>query len=99
MKTEDLIPLNDLCVHYNIEYSFFDSLDEFGLLEIVCVEQTNYVAKEHLGDVERLIRLHSDLGINLEGIEAISHLLKKVEALQKEILYLKNRYSNDHPME
>jgi hypothetical protein len=94
MKTEDLVPVKELCIHYKIEYSFFDSLYEYGLVEIINEEQSEFILKENLSEVERMIRLHSDLGINLEGIEAISHLLKKVDELQKEILYLKNRYGD-----
>lgn len=35
--------------------------------------------------------MYYDLSINLEGIDAIHHLLKRVEQLQDEIFRLKNR--------
>lgn len=95
MKTEDLIPANELCVYFNIEYSFLNSLNEIGLLEIITMDETNFIEREHLSEVERMIRLHADLGINVEGIEAINHLLKRVDELQHEILLLKNRYRED----
>jgi chaperone modulatory protein CbpM len=91
MKTEDLIPINELCVHYNIEYSFIYSLNEIGLLDIITLEQKAFIEKEYLSEVERMIRLHSDLGINVEGIEAVTHLLKRVDELQHELWTLKNR--------
>lgn len=92
MKTEDLIPVQELCIQYKVEFEFINSLNEIGLIEIIDREETHYINKEHLEEVERLMRLHSDLGINLEGIEAISHLLKRVDELQKEILFLKNKF-------
>lgn len=92
MKTEDLIPVQELCIQYKVEFEFINSLNEIGLIEIVDREETHYINKEHLEEVERLMRLHSDLGINLEGIEAISHLLKRVDELRKEILFLKNKF-------
>jgi len=35
--------------------------------------------------------LHVDLDINIEGLDAISHLLQKVNALQNELVALRNR--------
>jgi len=91
MENEQLIPIEQLCVHYNIEYSFIQSLTEFGLLEITTVEETQYLSSEHLREVEKMIRLHYELDINIEGLEAISHLLQKVDRLQDEVMLLKNR--------
>jgi uncharacterized protein YoxC len=41
--------------------------------------------------LERLVRLHQDLNINLEGLGAVSHLLHKVNALQEEVQKLRKR--------
>jgi len=41
--------------------------------------------------VEKMMRLHYDLHINLEGIDAISNLLKQVQDLKKENQILKNK--------
>jgi hypothetical protein len=40
-----------------------------------------------------MVRLHYDLGINLEGIETIFHLLERIESLQHEMLNLKKKIS------
>ena len=37
------------------------------------------------------MRLHFDLDINLEGVDAIYNLLKQVESLKEEITALHNR--------
>jgi hypothetical protein len=37
------------------------------------------------------MRLHYDLDINLEGIEAITSLLNRVKSMQEEIRELRNR--------
>jgi len=91
METEHLITLQNVCVNYNIEVSFIQSLNEFGLVEIITVNETPFIEKEHLGDIERMMRLHYDLEINMAGIDAISNLLQRVHDLQKEITTLKNR--------
>jgi hypothetical protein len=35
--------------------------------------------------------LHTELNINLEGLEAISHLLQKILGMQNEMTALKNK--------
>lgn len=100
METKDLIAIPDFCEHYKIEISFIDSLNQFGLIEIITVEKTQFIHEKQLRDVEKMIRLHYDLEINLEGIDAISHLLKRVDSLQEELNILRNKirsYENDNP--
>ncbi len=91
MQTEDLIAANDFCTHHNIEYSFISSLDEYGLIEITTIQQNGYIPSSQLATLEKLVRMHNDLDINREGLEAISYLLKRVEDMQQEIISLKNR--------
>jgi hypothetical protein len=91
MQTNELILAEDLCSYYKVDYSFLSDLQRFGLIEITSVETATYVAESELQKLEQLVRLHYDLDINLEGIDAIAHLLKKVTHLQNEIVGLKNR--------
>lgn len=85
-----LIAVEECCRSYNIEFTFLESLNEFGLIEIVPVDDNRFLPEEQLKDLERMIRLHDELGINMAGIDAISHLLKRVDDLQREIQVLKN---------
>jgi hypothetical protein len=91
METENLIPVQQIITHQHVEVSFIHSLHEFGLIEITTVEETPYLFRDQLGDLERMIRLHYELDINLEGIEAISHLLQRVTNLQEELNAMKNK--------
>jgi DNA-binding transcriptional MerR regulator len=91
METAHLIPASDFCVHYNIEVSFLRSLQEYNLVPVTIVNETVYIEAEHLPDVERIIHLHQDLDINLEGIDAILQLLKRLEQTQEEMQALRNR--------
>ena len=34
MEQEELIPVNEFCLHYNVEFTFVHSLHEHGLIEI-----------------------------------------------------------------
>jgi chaperone modulatory protein CbpM len=91
MQMGDLIAANELCIHHNIEYSFISSLSEYGLIEITTLEETRYIPADQLHKLEQYIRLHSDLDINLPGIEAVSHLLDRIESMQRQVTSLQNR--------
>lgn len=91
MKTENLIPLDQLCIHYKVEMSFFSSLLEYGLIEIRSIEQTHYIHQDNVKDVEKIIRMHQELDINFEGIDTIFNLLDKINDLQAELMTTKNR--------
>jgi hypothetical protein len=91
MQFEDMVPASEFCVHHNIELSFIDSLREYGLVETVLIEEKVYLPVSQLGHLEKMVRLHFDLEINLEGIETIAHLLEKVNSLQDQVNQLTNR--------
>lgn len=69
---------------YDIEITFFDSLEESGLLKTENDNEVKYLLYEELPAFERFANWHYDLEINLPGLEVIHHLLNKMEALQAE---------------
>jgi hypothetical protein len=94
MENDRFITLQHICRHYNVEISFIRSLNEYGLLEITSLEKEECVDKDSLGDIEKMMRLHYDLDINMEGIDAIHHLLRRMDEMQKDIRDLKNRLNS-----
>jgi len=91
MATKHLIATNDICTYHQVEYQFISLLNEAGLLEVKVVNQASYIPESELQKLERMIRLHHDLEINIAGIEAISHLLERIEQMQEEMRVLRNR--------
>jgi hypothetical protein len=91
MNSEDLIPTDEICTRYKVEHTFVNALSESGLIEIVILKETRYVHCDEISEFEKLRRLHYELNINLEGLEAIQHLLSQVTRLQNQNLKLKNR--------
>lgn len=91
MKTKYLIPKETLCLHYDIEYTFVDALHNIGLIEIEIIEKKQYVHQDQIRDFEKMVRLHHELNVNLEGIDVVFNLLRKEKALRDELLELKNR--------
>lgn len=91
MQTEQLIQVDTFCVWHNVEFSFINMLHEYGLIEITTKEDKAFITESGLKQVEKLIRLHNDLHINLEGVEVITYLLDQLEQQQEEIRQLQNR--------
>ena len=91
MEIENLILVRQFCVSHEIEVSFVESLHEYGLVEIMLVEKEPYIHKEKLTDLEKMIRLHYELDINMEGLDVIAELLNKIQTLQQERNTLKNK--------
>ena len=93
MEPKEYILIADFCECHNVQYSFINSLNEFGLLEIQVIEENEYIDPEQVRELERMMRLHYDLEINLQGIDAIRNLLNRVSDLQDEVRILRNRLS------
>ena len=91
MLSPQKISANEFCHHHHIELSFLHTLQEYGLVEISLQEEEGYLEPEQLDAIEKIIRLHYDLQINLEGIDAIQHLLQRMTEMQSEITSLKNK--------
>ncbi len=91
MSTINLVLIDDFCTHHQIEFSFINALNENGLIEIISIDQLDYIAIEHLPILEKWSRMYFELGINVEGIETIQHLLDRIGDLQHEVSVLRNR--------
>ena len=91
MNIEEFVPLNEICTHYQVEVSFINSLDEIGLIEILIFEEVYYIHLDQLRNIEKMIRMHHDLDVNIEGIDAVFNLLQKIEDLQEELKNTKSR--------
>ena len=91
MQTEQLILLETFCIEYPVEFSFIQLLIEHGLVQITTVEEQSYIPESELPQIEKIIRLHNDLEINLEGVEVINSLLEKLQQQQDEINALQNK--------
>ncbi|MCL7762106.1 chaperone modulator CbpM [Polaribacter sp. Z014] len=98
METQNLISIQQFCEHYSIPTAFINELKEYELIEVIAENDDNYIKITQITEVEKMIRLHYDLNINLEGVDAIYNLLNQVDSLKKEINNLQNKlnfYENE----
>lgn len=92
MKTDQLISVSVFCRSHSIDQSFIQLLAKYEFIEIITNHKNEAFIEPHcLKDVERMMRLHYDLNINMEGIGAIHHLLQQIDDLQREVVFLKNK--------
>lgn len=88
MKSQTHISLKTFCQHYQVEASFVHSMHEYELIQIEVEQGESFLRKDELPVLEKMVRLHQELQINPEGIQAVHQLLQHVEALQQQVQQL-----------
>ena len=91
MYSADLIAAGEFCAFHHVEMSFIQGLHKSGLIGITIRDGAIMVPAEELPALEKFVRWHYDLAINFEGIEALAHLLQRLDGLQEENRNLRNR--------
>jgi hypothetical protein len=94
MPTGEMIQLQQFCIHHHIQQQFVYALQDAGLIEIIEEEDDLFIPSDHLEELEKMVRLHTDMDINIEGIEAITHLLQRMHQMQLQIVQLSNKLSS-----
>lgn len=90
MDATNRISIEQCSTLYKVETTFVQLLNDHGLIQLTQSEQTFFIDFEELPNLEKYIHLHYELNINMEGLEAISHLLHRVSGMQEEIRRLHN---------
>ena len=91
MEDRELIRIDLVCSSYDVEPAFIDAIMEHGLIEVTIVDEVRFVEAAQISDLEKIIRMHYDLDINLAGIETINHLLHRIGEMREELTMLQNR--------
>lgn len=91
MNMENLIPIPVICTFYEVELSFLTKLSDVGLFEIKTFETNQYIDSDAVFKIEKMVRMHQELKVNIEGIDIVFNLLQKIDTLQNEMTALKNR--------
>jgi chaperone modulatory protein CbpM len=91
MQTEYLIAVDEFCTNNKVENSFISLLEQNGLIEITTIQDAGFIDAGQIQQIEKYVHFYYELDINLEGIEAITHLLRRIDAMHDEIVTLRNR--------
>ena len=89
----DLIIISEYCRKSHTDPTFLISLEEGGLIEIRTINGEQYLLASQLRELEKYSHLYYDLSINIEGIDAIRHMLNRMEHLQREVSQLRRQLS------
>lgn len=82
--------IEEFCRYYSVEVSFIKELNSSGIVELTSQNDGFYISHEQIPSLEKYINFHYNMDINIEGVEAIHHLLTRIELLQKELQQLKH---------
>lgn len=93
MSKQKLIAVKEFCVHHNLSREFIIDLYNNELIELVTIKRTMYIPETGLQLLEKIIRMHHELEINIEGIQTILQLLSSIDKKEKELTSLKNQLS------
>lgn len=91
MEREKFISVKTFCERHDIQESFVHSMYEFELVRVDYVQEEALLPTDELPLLEKMVRLHHELDINPEGLQAIHHLLGQVEDLQQEVASLRRK--------
>ncbi len=91
---EELISAGEFATFHHIQLSFIQTLHDSGLISMTIRDGAFFLDAGELSAVERFVRWHYELSINTEGIEALSHMLGRVEELKEENRILKNQLAH-----
>jgi len=86
-----LIPIQKICETYQVNELFFENLQEYNLISLIKENNEFWIEENELNKIEKIMRLHFDLDINMEGIDVIISLLNKINQLNKEISFLQKQ--------
>jgi type I restriction-modification system DNA methylase subunit len=91
MNLENYIQIEVYCKQTQTPLEFIDDLFEFDMIEVQRIDNKSYVQPHHIVEIERIYRLRNDLGINMEGIDTLNHMIEKVKRLEQELKMLRDR--------
>ena len=97
MNSADFIAAGEFCAYHHVELSFIKGLHDSGLIGMTIREGAIWLPAEELPALEKFVRWHYELAINFEGIEALAHLLQRMDGLQEENRVLRNRLRGFDP--
>ncbi|AFL82221.1 hypothetical protein Aeqsu_2771 [Aequorivita sublithincola DSM 14238] len=91
MAREKYILVSHYCEQTHIENSFVKNLHEYGLVTFEEKQNDVFIDEKDISEIEKMFRLHHELGINFEGLDALKQMLKRLEKMQKQMELLQKK--------
>ena len=91
MSNTNYILITKLCSVYEVEHSFFEELEEFGLIEMKQIEHQYCVEEDRISEIEKILRIRTELKLNTEGIDVVLNLFQKLDHLPEDLRVMKQQ--------
>lgn len=91
MDAQELIIVDVFCKECHVEITLIEELQDFGLIEIIEDNGFKYIHSNHLKQVEKIIKFHTELNINKEGIEVVLNLLDRLNERNQQVKLLRDK--------
>lgn len=93
MPGEKLIAVKEFCSYHEIDTRVIIDFNTHNLISLTREKRSYYISSKQLPIAEKLLRLHLNLGINLEGLEVILPLLERLQNQEDRLRELENLLS------
>lgn len=84
-----IIYLREVAEHCGIEVTLIEQLMEHDLLPAYPEAEVDFFTESDIEFLQRVKRLHTLLGVNLEGVEVILNMREQIISLQEEMKRLR----------
>ncbi len=98
MAAQKLIAVKAFCSYHEINDEVFFEFESRNLIHLVKEKRSYYIPYNQLPLAEKLIRLHLQLGINLEGLEVILPLLERLQSQEDNLQKLAKQVNFYKPL-
>src|SRR5678815_1052151 len=85
------IAIEEFCTHHGVQVTLIREFADLGLVHLQERGQQDFVPEAEIEKLERMIRLHSELGINIEGLEIILNMRDQLVSLNSELETIRYR--------
>ncbi|MCB9201911.1 MAG: MerR family transcriptional regulator [Flavobacteriales bacterium] len=91
MESKELINIKSIILYHKVDEDFISQVESFQLIDIIIKDTDKYIHTKQLPVLERVIRLHYELKVNMEGIDVIGNMMDKMEDMKERIRKLECR--------
>lgn len=84
----EYISIKSLASFHNLDENLLLEIVEYEIVPIKRTRSEVMISSEYLDEFERALRLHLDLGVNLQGVDIICRMRNQIREMQDEIARL-----------
>ena len=84
------VTIKELAAFHHIEEAYIMEFVQTGIIPAHKRKSVMHIHLEDVSELERAIRLHRDLQVNLHGVEIICRLRNRIIRLEEEMAVLKD---------